>query len=73
MSRFCENLCKQYIRGKLIRFVFKLWVISNSTEVPYHVSIYEGKEIRAYNELLGSRVVKQSVVASKFLNQFVVE
>ena len=40
---FGRHSCKRFIRGKQIRFGFKLWVISSSTGVPYHVSIYEGK------------------------------
>ena len=61
--------CKQFFRGKPIRFVFKLWVISSSAGVPYHVSIYEGNEDGANNEPLGSRVVEQTVDACIFSNQ----
>ena len=59
---------KQFICAKPIRFDFKLWVISRSTDVTYHVSIYEGEEDCANNEPLGSRVVNQAVDASKMSN-----
>ena len=69
---FGRHSCKRFIRGKQIRFGFKLWVISSSTGVPYHVSIYEGKEDGADNEPLGSRVVKQAVDACKLSNPHVI-
>ena len=42
VPHFNRHSCKQFIRDKPIRFGFKLWVISSSTGLPYHVSIYEG-------------------------------
>ena len=37
---FGRHSCKQFIRGKPIRFGFKLWVTASSTGLPYHVLIY---------------------------------
>ena len=68
---FGKHSCKQYIRCKPIIFGFKLWVNSSSMGVPYHVSIYESKENGAYNEPIGSRVVKKAVDVWKWSNRHV--
>ena len=68
---FGRHTCKQFIRGKPIRFGFKLWVISSSTGVPYNVSIYQGKEQVGSNEPLGTRVVKEAISAYALSNQHV--
>ena len=50
--------CKKFIRGKQIRFVYKLRVLASSTGLPYHVEIYKGKYPNAEDIPLGERVVK---------------
>lgn len=55
---FGRHLCKQYIRGKPIKFGFKCWVIASSTGMPYKVTLYEGKYGNKNKEApLGTRVV----------------
>ena len=39
-------------------FVYKLWVLSSGTGIPYNVDIYEGKPANATDNPLGARVVK---------------
>ena len=39
-------------------FVYKLWVLSSGTGIPYNVDIYEGKPVNATDNPLGARVVK---------------
>ena len=34
-----RHSCKQFIRGKPIRFGYKLWVLASSTGLSYHVKI----------------------------------
>ena len=53
-----RHSCKQFIRGKPIRFGYKLWVLASSTGLPYHVEIYEGKPPDAEDIPIGERVVK---------------
>ena len=36
--------CKQFIRGKSIRFGYKIWILASNTVLPYRVVIYQGKE-----------------------------
>ena len=56
-----RHSCKQIIRGKPIRFRYKLWVLTSSTGSPYHVEIYEGKSPNAEDNSLGERVVKTAL------------
>ena len=71
VPHFGRHSCKQFIRGKPIRFGFKLSVISSSTGLPYHVSIYEGKQEGSNNEPLASRLMKQAAEACKLTNQHI--
>ena len=50
--------CKQFIRAKLIRFGFKLWVSVSATGVPYKIEMYQGRTNEGSDEPLGTRVVK---------------
>ena len=56
-----RHSCKQFIRGKPIRFEYKLWVLASSTDLPYHIEIYEGKSPNAEDISLGERVVKTAL------------
>ena len=58
---FGRHSCKQFIRGKPIRFGYKLWVLCSSSGMPYRVNLYEGKSTDQTNEPLGSRVVKNLI------------
>ena len=58
---FGRHSCKQFIRGKPIRFRYKLWVISSSSGMPYYVSIYEGKGMTESQLPLGTRVVEEYI------------
>ena len=40
---FGRHLCKQFIRGKPVRFGYNQWCICSSSGVPYNAVIYEGK------------------------------
>jgi len=40
---FGHHSCKMFIRGKPIRFGFKLWVLASDTGYPFNVMIYTGK------------------------------
>ena len=55
-----KNSMKQFIRGKPIRFGFKLWALCSSGGYPYHVDIYCGKDSKAVGPL-GERVVTKMV------------
>ena len=61
MPYYGRHSCKQFIRGKPIRFGYKLWVLVSSTGLPYHVEIYEGKSPNAEDVPLGERVVKTAL------------
>lgn len=56
---FGRHSCKQFIRGKPIRFGYKCWVIGSSCGLPYQVTVYEGKTEKSCKEPLGTRVVME--------------
>ncbi|KAJ4441033.1 hypothetical protein ANN_10882 [Periplaneta americana] len=39
----CHN-CKQFIRGKSIRFGYKIWCLNTSTGYLIHFYVYQGKK-----------------------------
>ena len=41
---FGRHSCKQFIRGKPIRFGYKMWMLASNTGLPYCVATYQGKE-----------------------------
>ena len=41
---FSRHLCKKFIRGKPIKFGYKIWILTSNTGLPYGVAIYLGKE-----------------------------
>ena len=53
--------CKQFIRAKPIRSVYKLWVLASATGLPYDVEMYAGKSVNDTGEPLGTRVVKNAL------------
>lgn len=53
-----HHSCKMFIRGKPIRFGYKIWMICSSNGYPYKMEIYSGKQNGAKADApLGSRVV----------------
>ncbi|KRY09120.1 PiggyBac transposable element-derived protein 3 [Trichinella patagoniensis] len=59
-------VCKMFIKGKPIRFGFKVWTMASSSGYLYAMQIYAGKESDKKNEPLGLRVVKHMV---SYLNE----
>ena len=55
---FGRHSCKQFIRGKPIRFGYKCWVIASSCGLPYKITIYEGKDETCKGPL-GTRTVME--------------
>ena len=53
-----RNSMKMYIKGKPIRFGYKLWMLAGADGYPYKLIIYQGKESQQTTEPLGTRVVK---------------
>lgn len=57
-----RHSCKMFIRGKPIRFGFKVWMLCSSTGYPYAMDIYSGKKSESDNCIsgqLGPRVVNE--------------
>jgi hypothetical protein len=52
---------KMFIKGKPIRFGFKLWVLCGADGFPYCMKIYVGKENGASADPLGTRVIEHMV------------
>ena len=56
-----RHSCTQFIRGKPIRFAYKIWMLASNTGLPYRVAIYQGKENSGDSDKpLGYRVVTSS-------------
>ena len=57
-----RHSAKMFIRGKPIRFGFKLWCLCASDGYPYHLQVYQGKEGGGRSSTpLGSRVINSMV------------
>ena len=52
-----HHSAKMFIRGKPIRFGYKIWMLCSNTGYPYAMRIYSGKSSEKENSPLGSRVV----------------
>ncbi|KRX62646.1 PiggyBac transposable element-derived protein 3 [Trichinella sp. T9] len=62
MVPYCGNRsCKMFIKGKEIRFGFKVWTMASSSGYPYAMQIYAGNERDRNKEPLGFSVVKEMV------------
>ena len=68
---FGKHSCKQFIRGKPIRFGYKCFMLASATGMAYNVSIYEGKTEKSNDDSLGTRVVKSSLEVCKELKKHV--
>lgn len=58
---FGKSSLKMFIRGKPIRFGFKLWALCAPNGYPYRLQIYTGRDANNSSEPLGTRVVKSMV------------
>ena len=59
---FGRHSCKQFIRGKSIRFGYKIWMLASNTVLPYCLAIYQSKENGGDSDKpLGYRVVTSSL------------
>ena len=54
---FGRHSAKMFIKGKPIRFGYKIWCICGNDGFPYHMKIYQGKEDNRESLPLGTRVV----------------
>ncbi|KAJ4446437.1 hypothetical protein ANN_13133 [Periplaneta americana] len=52
-----HHSCKMFIKGKPIRFGFKIGTLCSSDEYPYAMKIYQGKEAEVTNSPLRTKVV----------------
>ena len=52
---------KMFIKGKPIRFGYKLWCLCGSDGYPYHLILYQGKEAMRSKEPLGIQVIGKMV------------
>ena len=68
---FGKHSCKQFIRGKPIRFGYECFMLASATRMAYNVSIYEGKTEKSNDDPLGTRVVKSSLEVCKELKKHV--
>lgn len=54
-----HHTCKMFIKGKPIRFGFKIWMLCSSSGYPYAMEIYSGKKNESSGMPLGEDVVMQ--------------
>ena len=64
---FGRHSAKMFIKGKLIRFGYKIWCICGNDGFPYQMKIYQGKEDNRESLPLGTKVVNDllDVIISK--------
>ena len=58
---FGKHSAKMYIKGKPIRFGYKIWCLCGKDGFPHHLQIYTGKGEERPTQPLGSRVVNTMV------------
>ncbi|KRY45105.1 PiggyBac transposable element-derived protein 3 [Trichinella britovi] len=56
-----HHSCKMFIRGKPIRFGYKIWTMSSANGYPYALKIYAGRDERKKNEPLGMKVIEEII------------
>ena len=61
MPYFGCHSAKIFIRGKPIRFVYKIWCLCENDGYPYPMQIYQGRQSNAINQPLGTRVTNNLV------------
>ncbi|KRX63917.1 hypothetical protein T09_6389 [Trichinella sp. T9] len=50
-----------FLKGKPIRFGYTVWMLCGNDGYPYHMTIYQGKEIHAPKVPLSTRVIRSMV------------
>ena len=58
---FGRHSAKMFIKGKPIRFGYKIWCICGNDGFPYHMKIYQEKEDNRESLPLGTRVINDLV------------
>ncbi|KRY60324.1 PiggyBac transposable element-derived protein 2, partial [Trichinella britovi] len=58
---FGRHAAKMFLKGKPIRFGYKVWMLCGNDGYPYHMTIYQGKEIHAPKVQLSTRVIRSMV------------
>ena len=58
---FGRHSAKMFIRGKPIRFGFKIWCLCDSDGYSYNMKIYQGKKKKLQDQPLESRVINNTV------------
>ena len=61
VSYYGRHSSKMFIKGKPIRFGYKLWCLCGSDGYPYHLILYQGKEAMMSKEPLGIQVIGKMV------------
>lgn len=68
-----KHSCKQFIRGKPIRFGYKNWMMASASGYCYDFEIYQGKNTMSDKDVgLGGQVVLQFVTKVPNLSERVV-
>ncbi|KRZ92971.1 PiggyBac transposable element-derived protein 3 [Trichinella sp. T8] len=55
---FRRHATKMFLKGKPIRFGYKVWMLCGNDGYPYHMTIYQGKEIHTPKVPLSTRVIR---------------
>ena len=63
MPYYGSPSCKMFIKGKPIRFGYKLWCLCESDGYPYHLILYQGKDTTKNKEPLGLQVAGKIISA----------
>ena len=58
---FVRHSAKMFIKGKSIRFGYKIWCLCGSDGYSYHMQIYQGKQSNANNQPFGNSVINNMV------------
>jgi DNA excision repair protein ERCC-6 len=56
---FGNHTAKMFLKGKPVRFGYKLWVLCSSGGYPFNMQVYVGKSETEYTGGLGQHVVQQ--------------
>ncbi|GBN91375.1 PiggyBac transposable element-derived protein 2 [Araneus ventricosus] len=72
---FGRHGCKMYMKGKPVKFGYKLWILSSFDGYPFHIIPYQGAQKENGSENSSSRLDKamKSKKEKKTLSQTVVE
>ena len=56
-----QHSAEMFVKGKPIRFDFKIWCLCGSDGYPYNIKTYQEKEKKLQDQPLGSRVINNMV------------